>query len=140
MKLIPVEENDRYVLSVDEEISLVCFKWESNFLSKDIFKEVVSHLSEFVLNKKPSFLLIDSRKSNITITDEIQKWHDDTIVPRYIDANIKGMAVLNSESIFSDITHKKTFGKEKAKQSLKTEFFSDEKEALDWFNNLQSFN
>ncbi|MFN0048066.1 MAG: hypothetical protein ACKVOU_02960 [Cytophagales bacterium] len=110
----------------------IYFVWSSKNLSNEFFKKHIVILCEKVVQLAPKSIFVDAREHKYTVPTDVQKWHDEEIVPIYIKAGIKKIAFLTPEAIFSDITTKKIFSQNQAKALLQTAFFKSEKEAEQW--------
>ena len=108
------------------------FQWKEKFASKENFKTTVDDFATLVEQLHPKILFVDARKQQTTINKELQDWHDGQILPRYNRAGVKRMAFLIPVSIFSEVTHRKAFETETAKELLETQFFKSEEEAFVW--------
>ena len=138
MQVQTLEDTPHYTIRVDQDKDIFHFKWKSGFVFKDEFKDIILNLANLVTTSKPAFLLVDARDMSYTVTEEVQEWHDKTIVPAYVEAQIKGIAFINAKSIFTEITFKKSFEREAAKKELQTMFFAEEEEAIAWFDELRA--
>jgi len=121
-------------LYFDKSTKLMSITWTSKPMNNDNFKAHLIVVGEKSTQYRPTSLFVDARLHKYTVSKEIQLWHDEVIVPIYIKAGIKKMAFLNPDSIFTEVTTKKVFQLDNAKQALPTEFFKSEKEALEWLN------
>lgn len=121
-------------VTFDKNTLLFKVTWLDKALLNEDFKAHVLVFSEKALLHKPKGIFVDARLHKYTVPAEIQKWHDETIIPSYIKAGIKKIAFLTPASIFAELTTKKIFQQDKAKLVLPTEFFKDENEALKWLN------
>ncbi len=138
MKLL--SQGEEYIFELDVSNFLIKFSWKDKYLSSYRFKQILLTFVGQVELHKPKFLFVDARKNKVTMTAEIQEWHDSIIVPRYLKAKVQAIAFIRSpESIFSrKLTHKKTFEKDIAKKGLRTSFFKTEEEAYFWFMQLSA--
>jgi hypothetical protein len=132
MKII--SEASEYKFEFDESASIFKFIWKNKLFTTERFKEIVCLFASNTIQLKPQFLFVDARLNKFTMTLEIQNWHDQTIIPMYKQAKVKAMAFLIPQNVFSEMTHKQTFNRKIAKETLPTEFFNSEQDILDWFN------
>ena len=124
--------SEYYQMNFDEQESLLKFTWKDKFLSYDKFKESVSFYAELAEKYKPKYLFVDARKNQLTMSKEIQDWHDNTIIPRYSKAGVKAMAFVVPNNVFSELSHKKAFEQKNAKDKMITTFHNTEQDAIDW--------
>ncbi len=113
-------------------------EWKARLMSSEIFKAHVRIFSRKAFELHPKTLFVDARQHKYTVPADVQKWHDETIIPIYTKSGVKKMAFLNPESIFTELTTKKVFSSTNAKQLLPTQFFKYESEALYWLDKIES--
>ncbi len=119
-------------LYYSEASKLMTIVWKDKMMGNETFRTHLEVFSKKAMVHRPKALFVDARKHKYTVPGEIQRWHDETIVPIYLKSGIKKMAFLNPESLFAELTTKKVFSLSMAKQSLPTAFFKSEEDALHW--------
>lgn len=117
-----------------ENSSILKFVWKDKPITVAKFKDLVLLYADEAKKYKAKNLYIDAICNSVTMTKEVQDWHDTVIVKKYVDAGVKKMGFLVPKNIFSEMTHKQTFEKENAKGALQINFFGQEDAALEWFN------
>ncbi|MEL6537010.1 MAG: hypothetical protein AAFQ98_16435 [Bacteroidota bacterium] len=132
MEGIQLHNNEYARIVYDESLSMIKFKWKDKLTSHQKFKESLELYASLIEQKCPTTLFVDAVYQRITLTQELQDWHDKEILPRYHHAGVKKMGFLIPQHIFSEVTHKKTFETEQAKELISTRFFQDEKETMEW--------
>ncbi|MBY0427434.1 MAG: hypothetical protein K2Q22_17495 [Cytophagales bacterium] len=121
-------------LVFDKSSLLMTISWTSKPINDSTFKSHVTIFGEKAKAYSPNFLFVDARLHKYTISLDIQRWHDEVVVPIYIKSGIKKIAFLNPDSIFTEVTTKKVFQLENAMQTLPTAFFKTELAAMEWLN------
>ncbi len=121
-------------LYFDYQLRAMKVVWTSKQLRNEVFKSVLQTFAEKAMKYKPKTLFVDARLHIYTVPPDIQKWHDENIIPTYIQSGIKKMAFVTPEFLFSELTTKKIFSQLNAKLSLPTQFFKSESEAQNWLN------
>lgn len=112
------------------------FVWKDKLIDIPTFKKCVTFYASLSERYKLPYLLIDARLSRFVVTPAVQEWHDRSIVPRYLCAGVKAMALLIPIDIFSELTHRQTFKKKNAAEALPSAFFRTREDAISW---LQSW-
>lgn len=132
MNGIQLHDSDHAYIAYDESKSIINFLWKDHLISKEIFQETLSLYADLIEKYEPTRLFIDALFQKFTLTQEVRDWHDNTIIPRYHKAGVKRISFLIPQSIFSELTHKKTFEKGQAAELVSTEFFENQEHAIDW--------
>lgn len=131
-------ETEEYFFNYTPQSNVLKFIWKKKHVSQAIFQSIITKFSDLALEHRPKFLYVDARENTNVMSTEIQKWHDETIIPKYNRSGAKKMAFLIPLNIFSEITHKQTFEKENASKTLETKFFKSHEEILAWFGNISA--
>ena len=125
--------NCQYALiTYEASQSMIQFEWKEKPTPREKFKETLCLYASLVEDKQPKTLFVNAVNQRITVTQDLQEWHDREIIPRYHKAGVEKMAFLIPNHIFSEVTHKKTFESKQAKELMTTQFFKDEAKALGW--------
>jgi hypothetical protein len=111
---------------------LIRIFWKDKVMGNEAFKSQIETFSKIASTFHPRALIVDARLHNYYVSPDIQKWHDETIVPIYIKSGVKKMAFIKPESLKTELTTKKMFNLSKAKEALATAFFKSEEDALYW--------
>ena len=123
---------DHAYIAHDENHSMIKFLWKDHRISHEEFQETLHLYASLIEEKRPKTLYVDAVNQRITISQNLQEWHDQEILPRYHKAGVKKMSFLIPQSIFSELTHKRAFETDQAKELLPTRFFKTETEAMEW--------
>lgn len=109
--------------------------WTGNRkLHTEDFKEAMMEVANEALNLEVKGILVDTRNFNLTINPETQKWYDDKIVPKHLEAGIQKMAFLLPEEIFTQVSIEQTMDEDNAK-AQETQYFDTYEEAESWLIN-----
>lgn len=77
---------------------------------------------------------VDSRQYHAIMNVEMQAWHDEYIVPKYIASGVEKIAFVMTTEFIAALTIEQAFDEPKAQQ-LNVAFFDDEEEARSWIAN-----
>lgn len=125
-------ENEHIKSSYFTEKQFILNYWTGNqILQNEDFKEAMLRVANKAFELEAKGILVDTRKFNMTIPPEVQKWYDDEIVPKHLEAGIKKMAFLLPEEIFAQVSIEQTMDEDKA-QEQQTEYFESYEEAEKW--------
>ena len=139
-----MQENNKVIMDTrycnaifNVEQKTVYFSWKDRTTSMkpEDFKETILEFSRCVHEFQVEKVLTDTTSCHFTIDVNLQKWHDDVIVPKFINGGLKKMAFLISKDFFSQLSHELTFQEEKSK-ALLVQFFDSEPLAKEWLLNL----
>lgn len=120
----------------DEQNQLLEATWlEQAKLEHQEFKAYLEEWCALVEKYTPKCFFVDSRKGHVIMTPEVQTWHDNEIVPRYINAGVRKIAFILPEDIFEAISIEQAFEEGNANQKLKTRFFDKTTDAKNWLCN-----
>lgn len=126
-------KGEEFVIEFYANTQVLKFEWKEKLFGNDRFKEIISQLAKQVKESGARMILVDARSSKFTLSKEVQQWHDEVIVPQYLESGVHHLAFLTPKSIFAELTHKKTFEQGAvAKTALSTKFFQEEAEAYEW--------
>ena len=123
---------------LDEQTQLIEAKWLDK--KTDITdNELKHHLDVFadLFKKYPvKGFLVDSRQFHLVMNLKIQAWHDEHIVPRYIDAGIEKIAFIMTTEFVTGLSIEQAFD-EPVAQQLNVNFFDNEVDARAWIKNTR---
>ncbi len=88
--------------------------------------------AELVEEHRPGTFMVDSRLGHSVMTVEMQSWHDEVIVPRYVQAGVRKIAVVIPDDFFAMLSLELTFAESAAKDALETQFFDTSEKASVW--------
>lgn len=134
MEEAPLHDCEHAYITYHEDQSMIKFLWRDHRISHGVFKETLELYASLIEKKRPTTLFVDAVHQKVTMTQELQDWHDDEILPRYHQAGVKKMCFLMPQSIFAEVTHKRAFETEQAKELMPTQFFKSEAEAMEWLH------
>ncbi len=81
---------------------------------------------------QPDSFMVDSRLGHSVMTLELQSWHDEVIVPRYVQAGVRKIAFVIPDDFFAIISIELTFTESAAMDALETQFFDTSEKACVW--------
>ena len=96
------------------------------------FQEHVRNYANLVEKHGVRTIFVDARQYNHIVTEELSKWHDEEIVPKYIRLGVKKIGFLQPEETFAQLGHQFIFDEEKAKTGLQVQFFDNETNTRTW--------
>jgi hypothetical protein len=118
----------------DKKLLNVIWTSETKLFTDKDFQGHVREYALFTTLNPVQSIFVDAREYVHIVTEEIQKWHDNEIVPQYIKNGVKKIAFVQPEEIFAQLGHQFIFDEAKAKDSLQVAFFSNEQEARTWLS------
>ena len=130
------KQTAQYRLTYEKELGLINYRWKNVQLTNDMFKACVSFFAQTVIECQAKKLVVNASDLRFTLNEELQEWHDKAILPQYKKANVKAIAFITPAHIFTEVTHKKTFDRQEAKDTLASNFFNDEQKAFAWLSTL----
>ena len=114
-----------------ENIMYILWKISTNKMLEREFKNHVMDFASFVQKYQIENIFVDTTFCYFVIGTHIQKWHDEVIIPKYLDGGLKKMAFLAAEDLYSQVSHEQTFEEEKS-LALQVNFFDQEQKAKQW--------
>lgn len=106
----------------------------TSFLTNEGFQEHVRNYAKLVEQYRVRTIFVDARQYNHIVTEEISKWHDEEIIPKYISLGLKKIGFLQPEEMFAQLGHQFIFDEEKARTGLQVQFFDKEANARQWLD------
>jgi hypothetical protein len=103
-------------------------------LTNEGFQEHVRNYAILVEKFEVRAIFVDARQYNHIVTEEISKWHDEEIIPKYICLGLKKIGFLQPEETFAQLGHQFIFDEEQAKNGLQVQFFDNEANAREWLD------
>ena len=130
-----IKENDYCKIVYDAGKKLFEYKWKpgSENLDNEGFKTLLLEFAEMLKQRDAESFFADAREKQFIMTDEMQVWHDEVIVPKYVEAGIKRIAFCVEEFTPVDIAIEMTFDEENSK-NLQTQFFDSVDLAKKWLS------
>lgn len=121
---------------IDASTKTLNMEWQPNTknMGDEGFKETLTAVIEAVEKEGLNRIFVDARQYFHTLIPELQSWHDNTIVPRYIKADVRRIAFVMPEDFFNQVAIEQTFEEDTAVSSLQTQYFGSESEAKGWLN------
>jgi hypothetical protein len=123
-------------LRLDEQVNMMLIEWKDKLFGHVLFRQHLELFAQQALYYKPSSLLVDARQKNYVVTPEMQRWHDQHIVPLYLQAGIRVMAFVRPEKLFTELTTRKIFEQDNASTHLPVSFFEDLSKAQEWLRSM----
>ncbi len=119
----------------NEVDNIIETKWsrESVSLSAQNFQQHLIEFSQFVAMYKPKGFITNSQEGHYVIAPDLQTWHDNEIIPIYIQSGLRKIAFILPPNIFSAVSLEQTFEEKQAKLLL-VKYFEDETKARNWIN------
>ncbi|HAI75349.1 MAG TPA: hypothetical protein DCM08_03805 [Microscillaceae bacterium] len=116
---------------------LAVWKDQTATMSNDQYKELFEQIAGLLELHKPDHWLGDIRKFGFFVIPELQEWIATAIMPRFIQAGLKKMAMLASENFIAQLSIEQTTDEmEKNSQEaspLQVRYFDNDQAAQDWF-------
>ncbi|WP_281612521.1 hypothetical protein [Flammeovirga sp. SubArs3] len=103
-------------------------------------EEFMDHISSFAklvetdgVNNRISGFVVDTRAYHYVMNLDVQKWHDDVIVPKYIASGITKIAFCLSGDLIRDLSIEQTFDEDKAQSGeIQIQYFQELRKATAW--------
>ena len=114
-----------------DNILYILWKKGTTNMRPEQFKNHLYEFSSFVQKFQVANIFVDTSSCFFTIGISLQKWHDDVIVPKYLEGGLRKMAFLTAKDFYAQVSHEQTFQEEKS-QALQVQFFDDDQRAKDW--------
>lgn len=101
-------------------------------LEGEEFKAYLLKWADLVEEHQPRAFLVDSRLGHVVMTPEIQAWHDQEIVKRYVLAGVQKIAFILPTGVLEAESIEKAFAEDLAANTLDTRYFEDIEAARAW--------
>lgn len=129
-------QSEFWTVSYDPAMRCFFVKWHDTGrdMTREEFQE---HLLEFT-EKLPDFdakgFCTDSRDYHFVMLPDVQEWHDQVIIPKYIENNLQKIAFIMSSEMITALSIEQTFEEPKAQKAeqIQVRYFSDEQQAKNW--------
>lgn len=127
-----IVEDTSWQVFFDTQNQIMEINWlsEANITNQE-FMNYLQKWTELIEQYKPKSFLVDSSKYHVVMTIDMQTWHDKTIAPKYLKAEIKKIAFVLPKEIFASTSITQTFEEENA-QKIEINYFNDIKLAREW--------
>jgi len=102
-----------------------------DFTIDDFYKEAIQY-SKAVEGKEVRGILIDTRKFNFPMTEEVNHWVAENITPSFIKSGVKKVAYIMPEDFISRLGVELLVDKVNEKGEIVRRFFADFEEGLEW--------
>lgn len=117
------------------ELNILELYWKKS--KKDIeeeeFKNYLFDLVEIIKKTQVNGFLVDARAYHLVMSVEFQGWHDEMIIPLYIQNDIKDVVfIFKEEALIEFLSVEQTFEEEKA-EVINTRFTDDLEKARAFF-------
>jgi len=100
-------------------------------MSDEDFRENISTILKFIIQKGAKNLLSDSMKFYFPISPESQEWVNTSFFPAVIKEGLKKYAIMMTTDFLSQLSIEQTI-EEEAGQLLPVKYFDDEQKAREW--------
>ncbi len=104
---------------------------ESENYTDDKYKKEVEILSECIANNDVNVAFSNITEFKYVVVPEIQEWIAETFFPVLVKSGIRKIAMLTSESVFSQVSVEQTMA-EAENVPFETRYFKNKQEAMDW--------
>jgi hypothetical protein len=123
------------VVYLNEEREIFELYWrKSNFeMSTSEFQTYLDTFSRLFEKYSVRGFYVDTRAYHITMDVEIQAWHDQYIVPRYLAGGVRKIAFVLPYEFISALSIEQAFEEPQARQ-LEVRYFENESRAREWIN------
>lgn len=140
LELEKIEEKEFWELFWNPNLQIIEVLWRKPSNSKDMsseeFQEYLLHFVELSKKFKIIGFLTNTQKYHVPIPPDLQEWHDQTIIPEYVELGIKKIAFLVSEEdLITFLSLEQTFEEEQAKV-IDTRFFDSLEKARLFFKTI----
>ena len=95
------------------------------------FQAFLLQFTNILKNQNAETLFVDATKKLFVMSNEIQEWHDNVIVPQYISSGLRKIAFHTANNDMVEISLELTFDEENS-QKLQTRFFNSGELAKEW--------
>ncbi len=118
-------------LNEEQQIFEGFWKKESREMKDDEFMTHLEAFADLFSQHKVRGFYVDTRQYHAIMSVEIQAWHDEHIIPKYIQGGVEKIAFVMTEDFIPALTIEQAFDEPKA-QVLQTRFFKEEAQAKQW--------
>ena len=133
MAKVLITEDWCWQVYADTEAKTMEAQWlQQASLEGEDFKAYLRKWAELVEEHKPNGFLVDSRLGHVVMTPEIQAWHDQEMVKRYVLAGVQKIAFILPNNIFQAASIERAFSEDLAANTLDTRYFEDIEAARAW--------
>ena len=119
-----------------EESNIMYSEWteQASDMSKEEFKKHVLQIVEEGDRFGVKGYITNSRKGHFIMSSEVQKWHEEVVVPVLLGQNFRKLAFIlpqKDDDFAAAVSLELTFSEEKASE-INTKFFKSVDEAIEW--------
>ncbi len=127
-----IDESDFWMVELlTPQIFLFTWKETASTMEADVFKNHLRKFIELLKEYQIESFLVDSRKGHMMLSPEMQTWHDEEIVPAYLDIGIRKISFIEPEDLHVAVSVYMTFDEKKGR-ALNLGYFKDKETALNW--------
>lgn len=122
--------------SLDSKEPLAYFIWteKAKFMTDEEFQEHLWDFTRKIAEYQIKKALVDSRLGHFVLSTDMQAWHDQKIVPIYLEHGFSKIAFVMPEDLFEALSLEQTFEEKEAKK-MEVCHFDDYETALAWVKN-----
>lgn len=137
-----IEEKEFWDILKNNDLNILEITWKKGPQEKEMmeeeFQQYLLHFVELVRELHPIGFLTNTQNYHVPIPPDIQEWHDQIIIPKYIELGIKKIAfVVSEEDLITFLSLEQTFEEKQAKE-ITTQFFDSPEKARLFFQNILS--
>ena len=119
------------------EEELIEYHWleTSEEMLEEEYKKECLHMTDFILELRPKYVFLNPLHLLFPIAPEIQQWSVDELVPLYIKAGVRKLAILVPEDFFSSLSVFQTVedAEEVIHGMYEIRHFDNEEAVFEWF-------
>lgn len=121
-----------YTIRFSEPLSLVEIT-SNKFISLSELQTTLTHLLEVIEEKKPLYILADTRRLNI-LGEEGQKWISNNFLPAFYTSSVTKFARIVEPDIFTQVVIESLLSNVQCEEvfGCSMQSFTDRESALDW--------
>ncbi len=112
------------------------FTWfeASEEMTDDKFKEIMLDYAEMVEKHKPKRIVADIKRLKFLISPELQKWTDNNVFKRTLEAGLLKDAYVAPENVVAHMSSEQLFDEAHVSQKER-KFFEHKEDAIKWLLN-----
>jgi hypothetical protein len=121
------------VVYLNQEVGIFELYWRKNTeeMTSTEFQAYLDTFSQLFEKYFVRGFYVDTRAYHITMDLEIQAWHDQYIIPRYIAGGVQKIAFVLPDEYVSALSIEQAFDEPQARQ-LAVRYFESESRAREW--------
>lgn len=120
-------------LNENEQIFEAYWQKREEEMTSEEFKEHLEAFAQLFEKYSVKAFYVDTRAYHITMSVEIQTWHDENIVPKYIASGVQKIAFVMPDELIQALSIEQAFEEPQAQQ-LAVRHFENEIDARKWIS------